>query len=117
MLRNFVLKDGSTMGFSNLNLHSNSLLSMFVPLFSIKFALFPRNIIPLVYVSFDISLQGGPRICLGKDFAYRQMKIVAMALLRFFRFKLANETQNVTYRVMFTLHIDKGLPLYAVQRS
>ena len=62
-------------------------------------------------------LQAGPRICLGKEFSYRQMKIVAMTLLRFFRFKLANGTQNVTYRVMFTLHMDKGLPLYAVPRS
>jgi len=61
-------------------------------------------------------LQAGPRICLGKDFAYRQMKIVSMALLRFFRFKLANETNDVTYRTMFTLHIDHGLPLYATPR-
>jgi len=45
------------------------------------------------------------------------MKIVAMALLRFFKFKLANGTQNVTYKVMFTLHIDKGLPLSAIPRS
>ncbi|CAK8560975.1 unnamed protein product [Lathyrus sativus] len=63
-----------------------------------------------------ISFHAGPRICLGKDFAYRQMKIVAMALFRFFRFKLANETNDVTYRTMFTLHIDRGLPLYAVPR-
>ncbi|XP_058745616.1 cytochrome P450 704C1-like isoform X1 [Vicia villosa] len=63
-----------------------------------------------------ISFHAGPRICLGKDFAYRQMKIVAMALVRFFRFKLANERNDVTYRTMFTLHIDKGLPLYAVPR-
>ncbi|GFY92430.1 cytochrome P450, family 704, subfamily A, polypeptide 2 [Actinidia rufa] len=49
-----------------------------------------------------IAFHAGPRICLGKDFAYRQMKIMAMALLRFFRFKLADETKNVTYRTMFT---------------
>lgn len=61
-------------------------------------------------------MQAGPRICLGKDFAYRQMKIVSMALLRFFRFRLANETRNVTYKTMFTLHIDKGLHLCAVPR-
>ena len=64
-----------------------------------------------------VSLQAGPRICLGKDFAYRQMKIVAMALVRFFRFKLSNRTQTVTYKVMFTLHIDKGLLLCAIPRS
>ena len=59
----------------------------------------------------------GPRICLGKDFAYRQMKIVAIALLRFFRFKLADETRSVTYRTMFTLHIDGSLPMLAVPRT
>lgn len=64
-----------------------------------------------------IAFHAGPRICLGKDFAYRQMKIISMALLRFFRFQLAYEQKNVTYRTMFTLHIDKGLHLSAVPRS
>ncbi|KAJ7951018.1 putative Cytochrome P450 [Quillaja saponaria] len=64
-----------------------------------------------------IAFHAGPRICLGKDFAYRQMKIASMALLRFFRFKLANETRKLTYRTMFTLHIDGGLPLYAISRQ
>ncbi|WJX92853.1 hypothetical protein P8452_74439 [Trifolium repens] len=63
-----------------------------------------------------VAFHGGPRVCLGKDFAYRQMKIVAMAILHFFTFKLANGTQNVTYKVMFTLHLDKGLPLNAFPR-
>ncbi|XP_027337405.1 cytochrome P450 704C1-like [Abrus precatorius] len=63
-----------------------------------------------------VAFHAGPRICLGKDFAYRQMKIVAMAVIRFFKLKLANGTQNVTYRVMFTLHMDKGLPLSAIPR-
>nr|AYV88890.1 cytochrome P450 oxidase CYP704A151 [Polygala tenuifolia] len=64
-----------------------------------------------------IAFHAGPRICLGKDFAYRQMKIIAMALLGFFRFKLADETRKVTYRTMFTLHINGGLPLHAVPRQ
>ncbi|KAK2991365.1 hypothetical protein RJ640_024038, partial [Escallonia rubra] len=59
----------------------------------------------------------GPRICLGRDFAYRQMKIVSITLLHFFWFKLANDTKRVTYRTMFTLHIDGGLHLRAVQRQ
>lgn len=63
-----------------------------------------------------IAFHAGPRICLGKDFAYRQMKIVAMALLRFFIFKLDVETRTVTYKTMFTLHIDKGLPIRAIPR-
>ncbi|PON56766.1 Cytochrome P [Trema orientale] len=64
-----------------------------------------------------VAFHAGPRICLGKDFAYRQMKILSIALLRFFRFKLANETNEVTYRTMFTLHIDGDLPLCAVSRK
>ncbi|KAF3439956.1 hypothetical protein FNV43_RR18234 [Rhamnella rubrinervis] len=60
--------------------------------------------------------EAGPGICLGKDFAHRQMKIVSIALLHFFRFKLADEAKNVTYRAMLTLHIDRGLPLFAVSR-
>ncbi|KAK4752293.1 hypothetical protein SAY87_021091 [Trapa incisa] len=55
---------------------------------------------PFKFAAFN----AGPRICLGKDFAYRQMKIVSIALLRFFRFKLADETRAVTYRTILTLH-------------
>ncbi|KAL6124364.1 hypothetical protein ACLB2K_076877 [Fragaria x ananassa] len=64
-----------------------------------------------------VAFHAGPRTCLGRDFAYRQMKIVAMALLCFFRFKLADETRNVTYRTMFTLHIDGTLPKLALPRK
>ncbi|XP_030474406.2 cytochrome P450 704C1-like isoform X1 [Syzygium oleosum] len=71
-----------------------------------------QNESPFKFVAFN----AGPRICLGKDFAYRQMKIVSIALLRFFRFRLADETRPVTYKVMFTLHIDNGLHLHAVPR-
>ncbi|XP_030474405.2 cytochrome P450 704C1-like [Syzygium oleosum] len=71
-----------------------------------------QNESPFKFVAFH----AGPRICLGKDFAYRQMKIVSIALLRFFRFRLADETRPVTYKVMFTLHIDNGLHLRAVPR-
>ncbi|XP_043693734.1 cytochrome P450 704C1-like [Telopea speciosissima] len=63
-----------------------------------------------------VSFHAGPRICLGKEFAYRQMKIVAMVLLRFFRFRFADETKQVTYKTMLTLHIDGGLHLGAIPR-
>uniref|UniRef100_A0A3Q7EKZ2 Cytochrome P450 n=1 Tax=Solanum lycopersicum TaxID=4081 RepID=A0A3Q7EKZ2_SOLLC len=56
-----------------------------------------------------ITFHAGPRLCLGKDFAYRQMKILSMALLHFFRFKSSDDTKEVTYRTMFTLHIKEGL--------
>ncbi|CAB4320415.1 unnamed protein product [Prunus armeniaca] len=68
---------------------------------------------PFKFVAFHV----GPRICLGKDFAYQQMKIIAIALLCFFRFKLADETKSVTYTTMFTLHIHGSLPMLAVPRT
>ncbi|KAM7260938.1 hypothetical protein ACFE04_026413 [Oxalis oulophora] len=64
-----------------------------------------------------ISFHARPRICLGKDFAYRQMKIFAIAMLHFFRFRLADDTRNVTYKTMFTLHIAGGLPVRAIRRT
>jgi cytochrome P450 len=64
-----------------------------------------------------ISFHAGPRICLGKDFAYRQMKIVSMALLHFFRFKMADENSKVYYKRMLTLHVDGGLHLCAIPRT
>ncbi|XP_068642357.1 cytochrome P450 704C1-like isoform X2 [Aristolochia californica] len=62
------------------------------------------------------SFQAGPRICLGKDFAYKQMKISAAVLLHFFTFKLANEKKRVRYKTMLTLHISNGLHLRAYNR-
>lgn len=63
-----------------------------------------------------VSSQAGPRICLGKEFAYRQMKIFAAVLLRFFKFKLGDEKKDVEYRTMTTLHIDQGLYLQVLHR-
>ncbi|KAI3886026.1 hypothetical protein MKX03_003607 [Papaver bracteatum] len=63
-----------------------------------------------------VSFHGGPRICLGKDFAYRQMKIISMVLLYFFKFKLEDENKQVTYRTMLTLHMKGGLHLNAFSR-
>lgn len=61
--------------------------------------------------------QAGPRICLGKEFAYRQMKIFAAVLLRFFVFRLRDgDKASVNYRTMITLHIDEGLHLTATAR-
>ncbi|KAK6121725.1 hypothetical protein DH2020_044535 [Rehmannia glutinosa] len=57
------------------------------------------------------AFQAGPRICLGKEFAYTQMKIIASTLLFFYGFKLIDDSRDATYRTMFTLHMDKGLPL------
>ncbi|GFQ08839.1 cytochrome p450 704c1, partial [Phtheirospermum japonicum] len=63
------------------------------------------------------AFQAGPRICLGKEFAYRQMKIFSAVLLRFFVFKMSNERQIVKYRTMINLHIDGVLSVHAFHRS
>uniref|UniRef100_A0A0D9XLR9 Cytochrome P450 n=1 Tax=Leersia perrieri TaxID=77586 RepID=A0A0D9XLR9_9ORYZ len=62
------------------------------------------------------AFQAGPRICLGKEFAYRQMKIFAAVLLRFFVLKLHDDKEIVNYRTMITLSIDQGLHLTATAR-
>ncbi|KAK8489333.1 hypothetical protein V6N13_030855 [Hibiscus sabdariffa] len=63
------------------------------------------------------AFQAGPRICLGKEFAYRQMKIFAAVLLYFFRFRLVDEAKEATNRTMFTLHMAEGLNVYAFPRT
>ncbi|KAF3775340.1 Cytochrome P450 704C1 [Nymphaea thermarum] len=62
------------------------------------------------------AFHAGPRTCLGKDFAYRQMKIVAALLTAFFKFKLKDSSKAVTYKTMLTLHIDQGLHVRAFHR-
>ncbi|XP_050386345.1 cytochrome P450 704C1-like [Argentina anserina] len=62
------------------------------------------------------AFQAGPRICLGKEFAYRQMKILSAVLLSCFVFKMSDENRVVTYRTMITLHIDEGLEVQVLQR-
>ncbi|XVF22676.1 hypothetical protein REPUB_Repub12eG0191600 [Reevesia pubescens] len=71
----------------------------------------PEN--PFKFTAF----QAGPRICLGKEFAYRQMKIFSAVLVRCFVFKLSDENRTVTYRTMINLHVDGGLHVLAFHRS
>jgi len=56
------------------------------------------------------AFQAGPRICLGKEFAYRQMKIFAAVLLHLFRLEMWDADATVGYRPMLTLKMD--VPLY-----
>jgi len=63
-----------------------------------------------------LGLQAGPRICLGKDFAYMQMKIVAAMLVRFFKFESV-EGMTLRYRPSLTLHMtEDGLNLHVKPR-
>ncbi|XP_044505206.1 cytochrome P450 704C1-like [Mangifera indica] len=68
---------------------------------------------PFIFTAF----QGGPRICIGKDFAYKQMKIFSMILIGSYRFKLSDESKPVKYKTALTLHIDGGLHLRVFPRS
>lgn len=63
-----------------------------------------------------VSFNAGPRICLGKDFAYTQMKILAATLLHFFKFKLEDQSWIANYKTMFTLHMENCLPVVPVPR-
>ncbi|XP_034601869.1 cytochrome P450 704C1 [Setaria viridis] len=56
------------------------------------------------------AFQAGPRVCLGKEFAYRQMKIFAAVLLSMYRFEMWDADATVGYRAMLTLKMDR--PLY-----
>ncbi|BAF15529.1 Os04g0573900 [Oryza sativa Japonica Group] len=62
------------------------------------------------------AFQAGPRICLGKEFAYRQMKIVSAVLLYFFRFEMWDDDATVGYRPMLTLKMDGPFYLRALAR-
>ncbi|CAL1370337.1 unnamed protein product [Linum trigynum] len=63
------------------------------------------------------AFQAGPRICLGKEFAYRQMKIFSAVLVGSFVFKLSDETKPVNYSTMINLHVDGGLHVLAAHRN
>ncbi|KAE8693799.1 hypothetical protein F3Y22_tig00110793pilonHSYRG00034 [Hibiscus syriacus] len=47
---------------------------------------------------YPVTPMAGPCICLGKEFAYRQMKIFSIAILRCFRFKLADDKKDAIYK-------------------
>ncbi|XP_047332277.1 cytochrome P450 704B1 [Impatiens glandulifera] len=63
-----------------------------------------HNASPFKFTAF----QAGPRICLGKDSAYLQMKMALAILCRFFEFDLVPE-HPVKYRMMTILSMAHGL--------
>ncbi|XP_024192623.1 cytochrome P450 704B1 isoform X2 [Rosa chinensis] len=70
------------------------------------------NASPFKFTAF----QAGPRICLGKDSAYLQMKMVLAILCRFFTFTLV-PGHPVEYRMMTILSMKHGLKLTVARRS
>ncbi|KAM0952980.1 putative cytochrome P450 [Dioscorea sansibarensis] len=62
------------------------------------------------------AFQAGPRICLGRDSAYLQMKMTLAILCRFFEFKLVPD-HPVYYRMMTVLSMAQGLKVGVFRRS
>ncbi|KAJ4972813.1 hypothetical protein NE237_005987 [Protea cynaroides] len=71
-----------------------------------------QNVSPFKFTAF----QAGPRICLGKDSAYLQMKMTLAILCRFFEFQHAPK-HPVKYRMMTILSMAHGLKLSVTRRS
>lgn len=63
------------------------------------------------------AFQAGPRICMGKEFAYRQIKIMLSVLVGSFKFKMSDEKKIVKYQPMINLLIKGGLQVCAIPRS
>lgn len=70
-----------------------------------------QNASPFKFTAF----QAGPRICLGKDSAYLQMKMGLAILCRFYEFKLV-PGHPVKYRMMTILSMANGLKLTVSKR-
>ncbi|KAL6350698.1 hypothetical protein AAG906_028155 [Vitis piasezkii] len=73
---------------------------------------FFQNASPFKFTAF----QAGPRICLGKDSAYLQMKMAMALLCRFFKFNLV-QGHIVKYRMMTILSMANGLKVTVSRRS
>ncbi|XP_068326540.1 cytochrome P450 704B1-like [Pyrus communis] len=72
---------------------------------------FFQNASPFKFTAF----QAGPRICLGKDSAYLQMKMALAILCRFYTFTLV-PGHPVQYRMMTILSMAHGLKLTVARR-
>ncbi|CAM6012359.1 unnamed protein product [Sphagnum balticum] len=62
------------------------------------------------------AFQAGPRMCIGKDSAYVQMKMTTILLLQFFNFELA-KGQNLNYSMMLILYMANGMKVNVIQKS
>ncbi|WOL06006.1 hypothetical protein Cni_G14738 [Canna indica] len=62
------------------------------------------------------AFNGGPRLCLGKDFAYYQMKFVAASILRRYRVKVV-EKHPVIPKMALTMYMKHGLKVTLCERG
>ncbi|CAA7027000.1 unnamed protein product [Microthlaspi erraticum] len=64
------------------------------------------------------AFNGGPRLCVGKDFAYYQMKYVAASLIYRYRVRVdVKSGQKVEPRMALTMYMKHGLKVDMVKRS
>lgn len=61
--------------------------------------------------------QGGPRTCLGKEMAFVQMKFVASAVLRRFKFRPVDEGRTPAFVPLMTAHMAGGLNVTVRRRT
>ncbi|CAN6463403.1 unnamed protein product [Victoria cruziana] len=62
------------------------------------------------------AFNGGPRLCLGKDFAYYQMKLVAAAIISRFRVRIV-PGHPVEPRMALTMYMKHGLKVVLQRRE
>ncbi|KAI4331967.1 hypothetical protein L6164_016911 [Bauhinia variegata] len=60
---------------------------------------------------------GGPRICLGKDLAYIQMKYIAASLIERFEINVQNGDTCPQHILSLTLRMKGGLPILVKERN
>lgn len=62
------------------------------------------------------AFNGGPRLCLGKDFAYYQMKSAAAAIVYRYKVKVV-EGHKVEPKLALTMYMKHGLMVNLINRS
>lgn len=62
------------------------------------------------------AFNGGPRLCLGKDFAYYQMKSVAASIIYHYRVKVV-ENHPVAPKLALTMYMKHGLKVKLDRRD
>lgn len=61
------------------------------------------------------AFNGGPRLCLGKDFAYYQMKFAAASIIYRYRVKVAKD-HPVVPKLALTMYMKRGLKVNLFKR-
>ena len=62
------------------------------------------------------AFNGGPRLCLGKDFAYYQMKFVSASIIYRYHVKVA-KNHPVQPKLALTMYIKHGLKVNLIRRD